>query len=96
MVVVWARDEGYFLGYRAIVCPCLCQLVESSSCVFTVIGCEGDVRRMMRFRGYARSGELDGRSWRSLMIFKGSRSLRSAVQDVVMDNDRSRSKMIGQ
>ena len=71
MVVVWVKVEDYFLGCRAIACPCLCRSVESSSCVFTVIGCDGDVRGMMRFRGCVRSGESDGRSWRSSMIFEG-------------------------
>jgi hypothetical protein len=38
VVVVWVKDEGCFLGYRAIACPCLYRSVESSSYVFAVIG----------------------------------------------------------
>ena len=56
MVVVWVKVWGYFLGYRATVCPCLYRWLESSSYVFVVIGCGGYVHRMMRFRGYVRSG----------------------------------------
>jgi hypothetical protein len=71
VVVVWVKVWGCFLGYRAVACPCLCRLVESSSCVFTVIGYDGYVRRVMRFRRCFRSVGLDGRSWRSLMILEG-------------------------
>ena len=70
VVVVWVRVEDCFLGYRAVACLCLCRSVESSSCVFTVIRYDDCVRRMMRFRWCFRSGESDGGSWRSLMIFE--------------------------
>ena len=64
------RVEDYLLGYRAIACPCLCWLVESSLCVFTVIGYDGCVRGVSRFRRCFRSMESVGRSWRSSMIFE--------------------------
>ena len=71
MVAEVVGVEDYFLGYRAIACPCLCRSVESSLCVFTMIGCDGCVRGVIRFCWRFRSGESDGRSWRSLMIFEG-------------------------
>ena len=96
MVIVWVRVEGSFLDYRAVVCPCLCRLVGSSSCVFTVIGYDSCVRGMKRFRWYFRSVESVGRSWRSLMIFErvsGVEVGRSRCRDrrwlVKIGDDRS-------
>ena len=85
MVVVWVRVEGYFLGYREVACPFLCRSVESSSCVFTVIGYNGCVRKMERFRWCFRSGESGGRSWRSLMIFE-------RIVDVEVGHSRCRDR----
>ena len=70
MVVVWVKVGDCFLGYRAIACPCLCQLVESSSCVFTVIGYGGYVHKVMEFRWCFGLVESVGRLWRLLMIFE--------------------------
>ena len=70
MVVGVVGVEDCCLGYRAIACPCLCQWVESSSCVFTAIGCGDGVCRVWGFHRCFRSVELVGRSWRLLMIFE--------------------------
>ena len=70
MVVVWVRVEDYFLGYRAIACPCLCRLVELSSCIFSVIRYDGYVRKVSRFHRCFGSVESVGRLWRSSMIFE--------------------------
>ena len=85
MVVVWVKVGGCFLGYRAIACPCLCRSVELSLYVFSVIGYDGCVRKMMRFRWRVGSGESDGRSWRSLMIFEG-------IVDVEVGRSRRRDR----
>ena len=70
MVVEWVKGADYFLGYRAIVCPCLCRLAESSSYIFAVIGYDGRVCGMSSFRRCFRSVESVGRSWRSSTIFR--------------------------
>jgi hypothetical protein len=95
VVVVWVRVEDCFLGYRAIACPCLCRPVESSSCVFTLIGCGCRIRGILGFRRCFGSVESVGRSWRSLMIFPGYLVLRLVGRDVAIASDRSRSESIG-
>ena len=95
VVVVWVRVEDCFLDYRAIACPCLCRPVESSSCVFTLIGCGCRIRGMLGFRRCFGSVESVGRSWRSLMIFPGYLVLRLVGQGVAITSDRSRSESIG-
>ena len=70
MVVEWVGGTNYFLGCRAIVCLCLCRLVESSSYVFTVIKYDGRVRGVSSFCRYFRLVESVGRSWRLLTIFR--------------------------
>ena len=95
MVVVWVRVEDCFLGYRAIACPCLCRPVESSSCVFTLIGCGCRICGILGFRGCFGSVESVGRSWRSLMIFPGYLVSRLVGQGVATASDRLRSESIG-
>ena len=92
MVVVWVKVWGCFLGCRAIAFLCLCRSVESSSYVFTVIGYDDYIRKMMRFRWRVGSGESDGRSWRSLMISSGVVSIEVGRSRC---RDRERSVAIG-
>ena len=95
VVVVWVKVRDYFLHYRAIACPCLCRLVESSSHVFAVIGYDGCGRGVSRFRRYFRSVESVSRSWRLLMIFErvvgvkvGCSECRDRWRSVRIGNDR--------